>query len=639
MCSLMIAISLCSCSNEEATPQTSILESPLVEQQTPKPSPRRNAYFGDLHVHSAYSLDSYVNFNPAGPREAYRFARGEAIMISGNRTLQLQQPLDFTAVTEHGEYLGELALCLDENTPQYNEALCLDIRNEEKNIGLITKVFKNLIIRDVLSASPQREKALCGDDHSVCLERAHSVWQELREIADEYYEPGKFTTFVGYEWTGNPLGRNLHRNIIFRNQAVPPLPISYFEANTPEKLWQALRDNCQPPCELISIPHNSNQSRGQQFPSSDAAMLSEQMARLRSELEPLVEVIQAKGESECHTGLGTADEFCDFEKLERRPLCEGDRREGANDCAVLCDAAGQPEGCVWANNYVRNALKDGLRIADQIGVNPYQFGLIASTDTHNGTPGATDESHYVGHHGVEDGTPEIRATLPAIKVFTPHRVKGSGGLAGVWAEENTRDSIFAALKRKETFATSGTRIVLRFFAGWDLPDRIDGQADLLESAYLQAVPMGGELSQAAPGQAPTFLVWAMKGSDGARLQRIQIIKGWLENGQTKEQTFDVACSDGLQVDANTHGCPDNGAKVNLQDCSISADKGAIELKHLWQDPGFDPAQAAFYYVRVLENPTCRWSSYEAVREGRPLFDDVDSTIQERAWSSAIWYTP
>ena len=352
-----------------------------------------------------------------------------------------------------------------------------------------------------------------------------------------------FTTFVGYEWTGNTDGNNLHRNVIYRNDQVPALPIGYFEANTPEKLWRQLQETCTAPCEVLAIPHNSNQSNGQQFlpVNRDGGPLSAELAKLRVTTEPLVEIIQAKGESECHTGVGTEDELCNFEKLERRPLCAGDDSDG--DCVRVC--TGNDSNCMAPNNYVRNALKLGLELERQLDVNPYKLGFIGSTDTHNGTPGGTDETDYQGHHGFEDGTPARRALTPAIKAFSPSRVKGSGGLAGVWAEQNTRAAIFAALKRRETFATSGTRITVRFFAGWDFPDKIDGSTDL----------------------------------------------------------------------------------------------AAVELKSQWRDPDFDAQQHAFYYLRVLENPSCRWSTREALREGNKPFKDVDLTIQERAWSSPIWYGP
>ena len=626
---------------------------------------QRFPYFGDLHVHSSWSLDSYVYYNPAGPREAYRFALGDEVVLSGGRVVRIDRPLDFAAVTDHAEYLGELPLCIDKTGAAYPLEICRDIRNESRQMTLINKVFRDLIIRDVVSLDPQREPALCGEDNARCLARAKSTWQELQDIAHEFNRPGVFTTFAGYEWTGNPDGNNLHRNVIYGNEHIPALPVSYFEANTPEKLWAQLHETCTAPCEVLAIPHNTNQSNGRQFPALNDGVLTQawndrelEWAQLRARTEPLVEIVQAKGESECHTGVGTEDELCLFEKLERRPLCS-DAPDAAS-CAQVCGSDGSPEGCVAPGNYVRNALKRGLEFDRQLGVNPYRLGFIGSTDTHNGTPGGTDESDYQGHHGFEDGTPERRALTPEIKEFSAAREKSSGGLAGVWAEENTRAAIFAALQRRETFATSGTRITVRFFAGWDFPEVIDTGADLATLGYSSGVPMGSDLlsrpglqhtgggagataanSGDAPDNptAPRFILLAMKDPEGINLQRMQVIKGWLEQDESREQVYDVACSDGLVPDPVTHRCPGNGAGVNLNDCSVSADKGAAQLQALWQDPDFNRDEHAFYYVRVLENPGCRWSTWEAIRENTKPFDDVDLTIQERAWSSPIWYTP
>ena len=643
---------------------------------------QRFPYFGDLHVHTSWSLDSYANFHRAGPREAYRFALGEEIVLSGGRVVRIDRPLDFAAVTEHAEYLGELPLCTDDSSAAYALEICRDIRNEAGQPSLIDSIFRDLIIRDVLSPDPQREPDLCGEDNARCLARAKSTWRELQDIAHEFNNPGVFTTFVGYEWTGNPHGNNLHRNVIYGNDRVPALPISIFEANTPEKLWRQLHETCTAPCEVLAIPHNSNQSNGRQFPAMNPDVPGQarndggqargipgqarndggdgaEWAQLRARTEPLVEIIQAKGESECHTGVGTEDELCLYEKLERRPLCG---EEGAGeDCVRVCDGDALPEGCIASNNYVRNALKLGLELERQLDVNPYKLGFIGSTDTHNGTPGGTDESDYQGHHGFEDGTPARRALTPEIKSFSASRVKGSGGLAGVWAEQNTRAAIFAALKRRETFATSGTRISVRFFAGWDFPEAVDMNTDLVALGYGKGVTMGGDLpvhaglqhtvksAESAPendnpagadkATAPGFITWAMKDPQGVNLQRIQVIKGWLEQDESREQVYDVACSDGLTPDPDTYHCPDNGATVELQDCSVSPDKGAAQLKTLWRDPDFNSGQPAFYYVRVLENPSCRWSTWEAIRENTEPFDDVDLTIQERAWSSPIWYNP
>ncbi len=600
---------------------------------------QRFPFFGDLHVHSSWSLDSYVNFNRVGPREAYRFALGEEVVLSGGREVRIDRPLDFTAVTDHAEYLGELPLCTDESSAAYPLEICRDIRNEAGQERLIEKIYRDLIIRDVVSPDPQREPELCGADAARCLAKAKLTWRELQDIAHEFNRPGVFTTFVGYEWTGNTHGNNMHRNVIYGNDQVPVLPVSFFEANTPEQLWKQLHETCAAPCEVLAIPHNSNQSNGRQFPAlkEDGSPLSPQWAKLRSRTEPLVEIIQAKGESECHTGVGTVDELCDFEKFERRPLCGAGNTD--EDCVQVCTGSDPSQGCLAPGNYVRNALKLGLELERQLDVNPYRLGFIGSTDTHNGTPGGTDESNYQGHHGFEDGTPARRAGQPPIKEFAASRVLGSGGLAGVWAEQNTRAAIFAALQRRETFATSGTRISVRFFAGWEFPDALDTDTDPAALGYGKGVTMGSDLPAPGAEAAPGFIIWAMKDPQGVNLQRVQVVKGWLEQGGTREQVSDVVCADGLSPDPATRRCPDNGATVDLRDCSVSADKGAVELKTLWRDPDFNPRQPAFYYLRVLENPSCRWSTWEALREGKQLFEDVAPTIQERAWSSPIWYNP
>jgi hypothetical protein len=638
----MYLLLLAGCSNEtenieleQAETGTVVADDSLDINPDSVHSIKRQPFFGDLHVHSSYSLDSYVNFNPVDPEQAYRFARGEEVSLSGRRRSQLDRPLDFAAVTDHAEYFGELSLCLDQDEPQYTLPLCVDIRNDKQERDFITRVYKNFIIRDVTSPAPQRENSLCGEDNSACHERARSIWQKIIEVADAYNSPGEFTTFVAYEWTGNTNFNNLHRNIIFRNNHVPSLPASLFEANTPALLWRQLSEGCKAPCDVLGIPHNSNQSKGRQFPTT----VSLEDAQVRSELEPLVEIIQGKGNSECQMGVGTADEYCNFELLESRPVCSGEGNENASECVHVCSDQDESGTCIQKNIYFRNALKDGLRLEETLGVNPYKFGVIGSTDTHNGTPGATDESNYMGLFGAEDATPEGRAQLPAIKSFKPPRLHSASGLAGVWAEENTRDSIFDALKRKETFATSGTRIVLRFFGAWDFGNSTSDEVDITTLGYQEGVSMGGDFPSITENAVPDFIFWAMKAVDGAPLQRVQIIKGWREDDGSHEATYDVVCSDGFNPDPVSHRCPDNGADVDLKTCVLSNGQGAVELKGRWRDPDFNPTHPAFYYVRVLENPSCRWSTWEALREGKPQFDDVVPTIQERAWSSPIWYSP
>ncbi len=599
---------------------------------------KRRPYFGDLHVHTSYSLDGYIIFNRTTPRDAYTFARGGKIDFY-KHPRQLAMPLDFTAVTEHAEFLGESLICSDVQSAAYSTATCTDIRNEQQDPAVEHRTFVQVLLKIFKADKPER-LAICGEGGNDCIKASRTRWQEIQEIADEFNAPGEFTTFIGYEWTGEQ-GGNRHRNVIFRNSNVPQTPWSMIEVPTVEQLWRKLDDECLPPCDVLTISHNSNQSKGLRFAgvNSDGTAFTAAQATYRAAHEPLVEIMQFKGESECRLGLGTEDEFCNFEKYDLRPLCPRAPAAGSSlRCAPACDANGQPAACIWASSYTRNGLKTGLEIADKIGANPYKFGVLGSTDTHNANPGNTAEDNYKGNFGYLDANAEDRL-LPALKTGFKLLPKNPGALAGVWAEENTRDSIFNALERRETFATSGTRILLRFFAGWAFPETLDVDMDLASLGYKKGVPMGADMPARSADRAPRFLIWAAKGVDGRKLQRAQVIKGWLENGERKERVYDVLCADGLEPNPATLRCADNGAKVNLNDCSVSEDKGAIELQGIWEDPDFDPRQRAFYYARVLENPGCRWSTYDALRLGRKPPVEAPATIQERAWSSPIWYSP
>ena len=589
----------------------------------PAPNPLRNAYFGDLHVHTSYSLDAYSFGTRNDPRVAYRYGRGEAVTIPGGY-------LDFMAVTDHDIWLGETSLCQDPTDAAYNTRICRDLRwsDQDPQSGR-DSLFSSL--QSYFDTPARHSTEICGNTEpggqNKCLERARSMWQQIQRNADEFYQPGVFTTLIGFEWTaGFKRSGMLHRNVFFRDDHVPDTVLSAVELNnTPERLWQWLERACTGDCQVISIPHNTNWGWGEDFATnnSDGTPFTPEGLRLRAKTEPLVEIHQVKGDSECSTGLGTDDEQCNFEQLFKP-----------------CKASDEIF-CARAADYVRNALKTGLLLEQEYGVNAFKYGFIGSTDTHSADPGSTDETNWHGAHSLTDSAAESRLdrglveTLPIKEIaFNP------GGLAAVWAEENTREATFDALKRRESFATSGTRIRVRFFAGWTYPDGLDKQRDVLEQAYRNGVPMGGDLP--APGDgagAPRFVTWAVRDPSSAGLQKIQVIKGWAEGKQTFERVYDVACSDGGSPDAKTYRCPDNGAKVNLADCSYSGNKGAAELSMTWSDPDFNPSDRAFYYVRVLENPTCRWSTYDAHRLGIKLPDDVPATIQERAWSSPIWYTP
>ncbi len=598
----------------------------------------RNPYFGDLHVHTSYSLDAYIIFNRTTPRDAYIFARGGEIDFY-RHPRKLALPLDFAAVTEHAEFLGESLICADPHSAAYATDMCRDMRNEQQDPALEHRTFVNVLLKVFKADRPER-LPICGDQGEDCINASRTRWQEIQEIADEFYLPGEFTTFIAYEWTGEQ-GGNRHRNVIFRNNNVAKTPWSMIEVPTVEALWGKLDEECLPPCEVLTISHNSNQSKGLRFAgvNPDGSPFSAEQASYRAAHEPLVEIMQFKGESECRFGLGTEDELCQFEKYDLRPICPDKAPPGSTlVCAPACDSEGRPDGCVWARNYTRNALKIGLEFEEKTGANPYKFGVLGSTDTHNANPGNTAEDNYKGNFGYLDADANDRLKL-ALKTGFKQLPKNPGALAGVWAEQNTRDSIFAALQRRETFATSGTRILLRFFAGWDFPETLQQGTELAAIGYDKGVPMGGDLPVYHNDGPPRFLLWAAKGVDGRKLQRVQVIKGWREDGESRERVYDVLCSDGLTPNPLSRRCPDNGAGVSLKDCSVTGDRGATELKGLWEDPDFDPGQGAFYYARVLENPGCRWSTYDALRLGREPPVDAPAIIQERAWSSPIWYSP
>jgi Protein of unknown function (DUF3604) len=606
-------------------------------------NPDRNAYFGDLHVHTANSFDAYAFGTTATPADAYRYAQGEVLPHPSGYQVQLTQPLDFYAVTDHAMFLGLVKEAANTSTEfsRYPVSTPLHDINAPGNDGPL-----NLIERGKAFSSfvPNTLAGLLDGsiDAKLINTVSRSAWQETVEAANAAYVPGKFTTFAAFEYTSSTDKRgNLHRNVIFRDSdRLPAVPFSRFNSQNPEGLWDWMDTLREEGVESLAIPHNSNGSNGAMFKLTDWAgnEINEDYTRQRLRNEPLVEITQVKGTSDTHPLLSKNDEWADFEIAPYR---------------VATKLNSEPAG-----GYVRDALLRGLSLAEQGAGNPYKFGLIGSSDTHTGAI-SQDEKGFFSKAGMLDGTPDLRGSVPAnflygtyLKFSDPGMVKevdgktylatssfeywSAAGLAAVWAEENTREAIYAAFRRKETFATSGPRIKVRFFASYGLADASLHSPQLIRSAYDTGTAMGGELA-ARGDEAPAFLVWAMADANGAPLQRAQVIKGWLENGEHREQVYDVACSNGLSVDPQSQRCPDNGARVDLNDCSFSTDAGASELKTLWQDPNFTPGQEAFYYVRVLENPVCRWSTWDAIAAGHKPRSDLPATIQERAWSAPIWY--
>ncbi len=573
---------------------------------------RRQALFGDVHVHTALSFDAYIFGIRRTPDDAYRYALGEPIRHASGYDIALKGgALDFYAVTDHSEYMGVLQEMNDPSSPMsmidYAKDMFSTVRS--KIMAAFGKMGEVMHTGKVIPELNNREVM-------------KTAWTELQASADRYYKPGKFTTFAGYEYTAAPEHGNLHRVVLFRTARRPDMPFSAIDSLNPEDLWAFLDANRAKGIDSIAIPHNSNVSNGLMFQLTDFAgkPITSAYATTRMRNEPIVEVSQVKGTSDTAPELSPNDEWANFEIY--RTL-------------LGTDVIGKTDG-----SYIRQALQRGLLIEQKTGVNPYKFGLIGSSDTHN-AGGPVEEDHFFGKTGLNDGTPEGRRAVvfpgeEALKgtAATPFYQWSAAGLAGVWAERNNREDIFAAMLRKETFATSGPRIKVRLFAGYDYPANIFASSDFAKTAYANGVPMGGDLSMNGRG-APTFLAQAMKDPNEARLQRLQIIRGWVDNGELKEKIFDIGCAQGVP-NPTTHRCPASTGNVDTRTCLPTGTRGGAEIKVAWRDPDYDPKRRAFYYVRALQNPTCRWSTFEANKLGKPVRDGLPLTIQERAWTSPIW---
>ena len=634
----------------------------------PKPNPDRNPYYGDLHVHTKYSFDAYVFGITATPDDAYKYAKGEGIKHPLGYEMKLREPLDFYSVTDHGFYMGMIQAYADTSTDiskndfakpfhDLNRKDNLSVESAGERSDLFSTIVGAVITQPYPSWHPKILKAWLTKNTQLALKSFDydihkSAWADIARSANDHNDPGHFTTFIGYEFTTSTdiEGGNLHRNVIFNSSEASIRPWTRIDSLNPEDLWtwqDALREKG---IDTVSIPHNSNGSNGQMFEMESflGNAIDQDYADKRMRNEPLVEITQVKGTSDTHPLLSPDDDWADFEIM--------DVRVGSRPPTYS-----KPSG-----GYVREAYLNGLTLEFTQQGNPYKFGLIGSSDTHTAA-GAYDESNYWSKVGLLDGDAENRGSVPLAEenrerleeymaafnqpqstlaldqgdyANTGFTQWGASGLAVAWAEENTRYSIFKAFKRKETFATTGTRLAVRFFGGYDLSS-IDLNSDnMVSEAYKNGVTMGADLLSNGD-KVPEFIVWAQKDKYGAPLQRVQIIKGWMDSisGRPNEKVFDVVCSDGNAVDPVTHRCPDNGAKVNINDCSISQGVGSSELKTHWKDPDFDSSNKAFYYVRVLENPTCRWSTWDAVKRGFKPREDLHETIQERAWSSPIWYIP
>jgi uncharacterized protein DUF3604 len=587
-----------------------------------QPNPERNAYFGEEHIHTSWSVDAWVLGNrTTGPADALKYAQGETIKHPMGYDIKIDTPMDFMGVTDHSEYV---AVTKEANTPgsyvsTLPEAQPL-ILKDPNSAAEQAKVFTALL--KLNSGAPV--KALVSPKVTA------TVWKENVRIAEEQNKPGKFTAFCSYEWTSMPGNRNLHRNIFFRAcDKVPDYPFSSLDSNLPTELWKWMDAQRKAGNELLAISHNANVSDGWMYPvdvdQTTGRPIDAAWAAARDRNERLVEIKQGKGQSETHPLLSPNDEFASYELYQ----------------TILGMPASVGRIDHIAGSFGRQALKDGITMQDTRGYNPYKFGMAGGSDSHNtGSPYRQD--NFFGLHADMDGTVERRfaGVLGAGTMDT--RLENPGGLTGVWAEENTRASLFDAMYRKETFGVSGPHIKVRLFGGWGYEKDILSAGDWVKKSYAGGVPMGADLPpmpSGGKGTAPRFVVWAVKDPASANLDRIQVVKGWTQNGQSFEKVFDVVWSGDRKPDKMSGRVPAIRSTVDMEKATYTNDVGSAELKTVWTDPEFDPSLHAFYYVRVLEIPTPRWTLIQSVKSGLQAPDMVPLTGQERAWSSPVWYTP
>jgi len=579
----------------------------------PPPNPDNNVYFGDVHVHTGWSFDAFTNGSKTTPTDAYAWAQGKAITGSGGPEMQIQTPLDFYMVADHAEYMGVFNQMANPDSPLSKTELAKGVTSPDTNVRMQT--FAG-ILRDM--SAGKRDPTL--SDPVL----AHTVWTEIIKAADDNYVPGKFTTFAGFEWTSNPQKRNLHRVVVFRDTAhLPELALSALDSDDPETLWKWMDEQRTKGATLFAIPHNGNASDGLMFDlvKRDGQPIDAAYNKTRADNEPLYEITQIKGTSETTPVLSPTDEFAGFELWDYTLSADFERPS-------------HPRG-----SFARQALLDGMSQAASGAGNPFKYGFIGDTDTHNAAA-SNEEYNFTGKFAFENNAKERLTGVPGAPAGQIQQINefSSGGLAGVWAPQNTREAIYDAMQRKETFATSGPMLKLRFFGSFDYAADDVNKPDFVKLAYARGVPMGGDLKPGV-GKAPTFLVTALKDPKSGNLDRVQIVKGWLdEAGEQHEKIFDVAWSGDRKIGADGK-LPPVGNSVDLQTATYTDAIGAAQLATGWTDPEFQADQRAFYYARVLEIPTPRWNTYDAARLNMPPLTTVPATIQERAWSSPIWYTP
>lgn len=580
----------------------------LAEQQHP-----RTAYFGEQHVHTSWSLDSFLAFGTSlsGPEQFYQYALGQTVKHgSGGFPVRITKPLDWAATTEHAEYLGALLEAQNPDSPLGRTLLGKGLKFGSREFG--PELYK-LLAAGLVKGHPIEELK----SRQVLA----PIWKRLIETADRYYKPGSFTTFAAFEWTSTPKTANLHRNVFFRDtQHVPEVPFSAIDSDDPRELWKWMDNQRSMGNELLAISHNSNLSNGLMFPTEvddRGRPIDHAWSESRMRNEPLAELKQVKGQSETTPALSPNDEFAGYEVVGWQLLGgKGDPRQ--------------------YGSYIRQAYKDGIAMQGSRGYNPYKFGVVSGSDSHS-TVVPYRQKNFFGVHGNQDDTTEKRLSGKGAMGFN-NLWATPAGLSVVWAEENTREAIFDALRRKETYSTSGTRIVLRLFGAWTFSRDLVNRKGWVRTAYERGVPMGSDLPSPA-AKAPSFIVQAVKDPDSANLDRVQIVKGWTKYGQSFERVYDVAWSGKRKPDPASGRLPVVGSTVDISRASYRNTIGSVQLTAVWTDPDFDPHLDAFYYARVLEIPTPRWSTIQAAQSGRTPPDGVAAVIQERAWSSPIWYIP
>ncbi len=594
--------------------------SPYAGESYPK-----NVYWGDTHLHTSNSFDAgFVNYR-VGPEEAYRFARGEEVTANNGMRVKLVRPLDFLVVSDHAEYLG-LTPALRRSDPNLLKTAAGRRWHKALKSGEYEQVFKAAM--EAINSANDANELIKNDDFK------RTMWQDNVKIADSLNRPGIFTAFIGFEWTCMPGGNNLHRVVLFRDggdRAAQVSPFSLFDSQDPEDLWAYMQGYEQKTGgSVLAIPHNGNLSNGIMFAveTMDGKPLTRDYAERRARWEPLYEATQIKGDAETHPALSPNDEFADFGTWDKGNL------PGTQ--------AKTPEMLQY--EYARSALKLGLDLEKKLGVNPFKFGMVGGTDSHTGLATAKEDNFFGKHSGVEPDAHrttdhKILASPIDDKLTTWGWEQVAGGLAAIWSEENSRAGLFDAMRRKETYATTGSRMTVRFFGGWDFEANDILRPSPAKVGYAEGVPMGGDLYDRPEGKAPSFMVWALRDPEGANLDRIQIVKGWQDKtGTLHEKVYDVAWSDGRKPGKDGK-LPPVGSTVDVPNTTYTNSIGDVLLKAVWVDPTFEASERAFYYARVIEIPTPRWAAYDAKFFKLKLGKHVEMSVQERAYTSPIWYTP